>query len=115
MQAISRSSFETVWETVYACRDYYDSVLLREPYTFKVQALILAVQRLFQCSLEEREAVIQQTIGDMNKAIRQSDDSKTPDEDMKLVKFACNSISQRLKQMTDRTCVPYCHALFNKI
>ena len=108
MQAISLSSSVTVWETVYACRDYYDSVLLREPYTFKVQALILAVQKLFQCSSEEREAVIEQTIEDMNEAIRQSDDSKTPDEDIQLVKFACNSISQRLKQMTDRACVPYC-------
>ena len=103
MQVISLSSSKTVWETVCACRDYYDSVLLREPYTFKVQALILAVQRLFQCSLEEREAVIRQTIEDMNETIRQS-----PDEDIQLVKFACNSISQRLKQMTDRACVPYC-------
>ena len=101
---LSQHFGETVnaWNAILACRDYYDSVLMREIDTLQIQALILACREVFKCSLEEREFVMQMMVEDLNEVIR------LDMNDMPIMKSACQSISDRLKQMTGRTCVPYC-------
>lgn len=106
---LSQHFGETVnaWNAIFACRDYYDSVLMRENCTLQIQALILACREVFKCSLEEREFVMQMMVEDLNEVIR-LDMNDIPNDNIQIMKFACQSISDRLKQMTGRTCVPYC-------